>query len=284
MRPWITYLIQRFQIIPLSLLVFSDLWVVSRLTEGSWSEYLLLLLIVMTYLFHNRVADDERDYNFDAQFHQDRDVQKGVLSIKTMKVVSRWTAIVLLILCALNGWLGWFVGLVLVLIARWVRVDFGLPETFKSNYFFLYNFLNMLQMLVLQIAVYVLIIGSLEFSFAILIHIALVFALSMHAEWTRKILPEKTAGRDYYSDRLGFKPSLIFWFCFGPLVGVLAIFLGVEIGIELSYLLVAMAVLLSILLAGLMAYQSWKNKKGETLFWVSFLSVYVGINALLALA
>ena len=81
---FINYLSERFQIIPLSILVASDILVIYRITYDQniliW-KYVISFIFVILYLFHNRLADDRRDYDFDKNFYPNRAVHKGLISL-----------------------------------------------------------------------------------------------------------------------------------------------------------------------------------------------------------
>ena len=66
-QTFINYLHVRFQIIPLIVLLFTDLIVIKRITNDyiipDWKLY-TCFLFTLIYLFHNRVADDKRDFDF----------------------------------------------------------------------------------------------------------------------------------------------------------------------------------------------------------------------------
>ena len=101
-RIYIKYLLERFQVIPLSLLVASDILVIYRITSDKniilW-KYLVAFLFVILYLFHNRLADDQRDFDFDNKFHPDRAIQRGIISLNKLKTLS-FISIILMILLA----------------------------------------------------------------------------------------------------------------------------------------------------------------------------------------
>ena len=85
------YLLKRFQIIPLLALVITDMMVIDRLTSNreipSW-RFFFSFVFVLAYLFHNRVADDKRDFEFDMEYYPDRDLQKGIISISFLEKAS----------------------------------------------------------------------------------------------------------------------------------------------------------------------------------------------------
>ena len=85
------YLLKRFQIIPLLALVITDMMVIDRLTsnrEIPFWRFFFSFVFVLAYLFHNRVADDKRDFEFDMEYYPDRDLQKGIISISFLERAS----------------------------------------------------------------------------------------------------------------------------------------------------------------------------------------------------
>ena len=82
------YLLKRFQIIPLLALVITDMMAIDRLTsnrEIPFWRFFFSFVFVLAYLFHNRVADDKRDFEFDMEYYPDRDLQKGIISISFLE-------------------------------------------------------------------------------------------------------------------------------------------------------------------------------------------------------
>ena len=85
------YLLKRFQIIPLLALVITDIMVIDRLTSNReiplW-RFFFSFIFILAYLFHNRVADDKRDFEFDMEYYPDRDLQKGMISMPFLERAS----------------------------------------------------------------------------------------------------------------------------------------------------------------------------------------------------
>ena len=90
-QTFINYLHVRFQIIPLIVLLFTDLVVIKRITNeyiiSDWKLY-ICFLFTLIYLFHNRVADDKRDFDFDLEHYPDRHIQSGKIDIHLMNIIS----------------------------------------------------------------------------------------------------------------------------------------------------------------------------------------------------
>ena len=86
------YLLKRFQIIPLLGVIITDMMVIDRLTsnrEIPFWRFFFSFVFVLAYLFHNRVADDKRDFEFDMEYYPDRDLQKGIISISFLEKASK---------------------------------------------------------------------------------------------------------------------------------------------------------------------------------------------------
>ena len=85
------YLLKRFQIIPLLALVITDMMVIDKLTsnrEIPFWRFFFSFVFVLAYLFHNRVADDKTDFEFDMEYYPDRDLQKGMISMPFLERAS----------------------------------------------------------------------------------------------------------------------------------------------------------------------------------------------------
>ena len=280
------YILKRFHLIPLLILVLSDILVVHRvLDEGEDSlwKYILALAFVLLYLFSNRLGDDLRDFEFDQEHYPDRAVQKGLLSKKELNGML-YTSFVLMSIIALlvnSGVVIAFAGLLTISILA--KRDFFLPQSFKTKYYFSYNFLNMLQMLALQIFIYLL-LGVEDFDQLILIHILLVFILSLQTEVTRKVKAEKHESMDNYSDRLGMKGSLILWFIFALLSAFAAAVMAYMLGIDPILLTTLEIIFIFICLYGAIHYFNKKNDKAENIFWLCFILFYVAQNLMITYA
>ena len=283
-QTFINYLHVRFQIIPLIVLLFTDLIVIKRITNDyiipDWKLY-TCFLFTLIYLFHNRVADDKRDFDFDLEHYPDRHVQSGQLDIHSMIKVS-YFLIGLMILIAIGlGRLSQIIFLPLIVYTLVAKKDFFLPDDFKIKRLFTYNFINMLQLLFLQIFVYVSILNSFQINKTILIHIIFVFLLSIQVEITRKIKPTLSSGSELYSDRLTMKGSLILWGVSGALCGLACVWLSSLIQIDISKAIAFVIAIQSFsFLTGYLFY-IYKNSKFENLFWLGLISSYVLQNMVL---
>lgn len=283
-KTFIQYLLNRFQLIPLSLLVLSDVLLIVHIAgtkENAWPQGIAVFLFVMFYLLNNRVADDKRDFEFDSKHHQDRALQSGKLSLKFLNRIGYICLMSMLALAFFFGKTAMLAITPVVLFAYWSKLDFSLPKSFKERHFFLYNFMNMLQMLLLQSFMYFSIMNIFTLKPIMWLHIGFVFVLSLQIEVTRKIQPEKTPAFDTYSDRLGMIGALLLWGVLGIIALILFSILASELYISdfsINITLISCFVLLSL---GAVAYYFLKSKSAEGLFWLTVIMTYIGQNLVL---
>ena len=284
---FINYLLERFQIIPLSILVASDILVIHRITYNQnifiW-KYVIYFMFVILYLFHNRLADDRRDYDFDKKFYPNRAVQKGLISLRQINNLSYTAIFLMLIIAGSFSFLSLAIFTLLILYTLVAKKDFFLPKDFKEKHLFVYNFLNMLQILSLQIFIYVSIINSLDFTHFIYSHILFVFILSIQVEISRKIKPEISLANDLYSDRMGMGRSIILWGVFGIFSIINSAYLAYIIGIQLNTILFLEFIMLTLFFIGGTLYYLKKSLTYENYFLAIMILTYIGQNLFLAYA
>lgn len=284
---FINYLLERFQIIPLSILVASDILVIYRITYNQniliW-KYVIYFIFVILYLFHNRLADDRRDYDFDKKFYPNRAVQKGLISLRQINNLSYIAIFLMLIIAGSFSFLSLAIFTLLILYTLVAKKDFFLPKDFKEKHLFVYNFLNMLQILSLQIFIYVSIINSLDFTHFIYSHILFVFILSIQVEISRKIKPEISLANDLYSDRMGMGRSIILWGVFGIFSIINSAYLAYIIGIQLNTILFLEFIMLTLFFIGGTLYYLKKSLTYENYFLAIMILTYIGQNLFLAYA
>ena len=284
---FINYLSERFQIIPLSILVASDILVIYRITYDQniliW-KYVISFIFIILYLFHNRLADDRRDFDFDNKFYPNRAVQKGLISLRQINNLSYIAILLMGIIAGSFSFLSLTIFTLLILYTLIAKKDFFLPKDFKEKHLFVYNFLNMLQILSLQIFIYVSIIDSLDFTHFIYSHILFVFILSIQVEISRKIKPEKSLANDLYSDRMGMGRSILLWVVFGIFSILNSAYLAYIIGIQLNTILFLEFIMLLLFFIGGTLYYLKKSLTYENYFLATMILTYLGQNLFLAYA
>ena len=278
------YLLRRFQIIPLLALVITDIMVIDRLTSNReiplW-RFFFSFIFILAYLFHNRVADDKRDFEFDMEHYPDRDLQKGMISMRFLERASYLMIGLMIIISVFMGQLSVMFFLPLLFYTILAKKDFFFPDNFKIKYLFTYNIINMLQILLLQIFIYVSILDDLILDNILLFHILLVFILSIQVEITRKTKPNTSKGNELYSDRLGMKGAIMLWMFFGVGSMVISATICVLLGINIIDILFYEAIIFTVCFISGFTYLKNPTSFSENIFWCGLLVSYIGQNLIL---
>lgn len=271
-----TYQKERFPIIVLTLTTFSGILssYAIVLSRASAARVMLIFFSVMAYLFHMRFIDEYRDYDHDSRYHGERPIQSGMI---TLRELQRLDIASQAFFMAAAFWLGGkaiIFGVLALAYTFFAKHDFFLREVLWKK-FFVYNMINMVQLFLLQFFIYFSLVRNIFFTRNIFFHLAFVFFLVVLIEVSRKVkLPnEESRGLDTYSWHLGFIPSLFF----AAFIGVLAygMFIFLTGHIEISAALPALFLFSTVL------HMNMRNKTGESMFLVSTLALYVGLNFLL---
>jgi len=234
---------------------------------------IIATLASLCFLFHVRVIDEHRDDAHDAQFHTERPVQRGLISLTELKYADA-ICIVLFLGGSLLGSITTPLWALLALCYTIVtRYEFFMYEVIRRRYF-LYNGINLVQVVFLQLFVYSFFLPTFYNDPVIFIHLALVFTGSMLFEVLRKIrvAEEETKGHDTYSWHLGL-PGATY-----VLIGISLIMYALEVTIlpEKNYLLATLSTFAILLVITAMYHKQYQAKKSEVwLMFISFLYVII---------
>ena len=269
-------LLHRFNIyqkerFPITILIFTTIAVVlSSLAvvispQDKISNYFLEIIIssitLILFLFHIRVIDEYRDFKFDSKYHAERPVQRRIVSLKELFIIS---IIGLIIQVLLNIFISrkaftfWLLSFTYTIISG---KDFFIGNWIRKR-FFLYNIINMFQMLFLQFYLYSLFNPNFSFGNPLLLahFVFVMFNLGL-LEFARKLKTksEETAGRDTYSSRLGIKKASMVFTIIYAIVFFIFSYMFFKIDGNLIYYLISLFFLNLITISTLL-YILLKNK------------------------
>ena len=210
-RSFLKYQQERFPLlflIPVSL--SGVMGAAAILSVHNWILILAGTCITIVFLFHIRVIDEIRDFSHDGTFHTNRPVQRNVISIDELKYLRIISLILFFGLSLYFSFEAFILAIVLFLYSSLAGRDFFYPEKIRK-YFYIYNLLNMIQLVGLQMVVYSVLGWNLSFGRLIVANILMIFLLSALLEIVRKIKAEESenVGKDTYSFHLGHNGSLI---------------------------------------------------------------------------
>lgn len=211
-KRWYAYQHKRFPMGAVTLgLLPAVLSSVAIIGSGQWTAALSAFVAALAYLFHIRAIDEVRDFDHDNVHHAERPVQVGLITRTELRVADRVGVVVILILAALAGPTALIAALIMLSYSLLCEREF-FAKTFLRRRFYLYNAVNLVQMLILQAFIY-LYLGAQAVTAALAIHFLFTGAGSALLEYVRKVKSPgfDGTGADTYSHHLGFLNSLIIY-------------------------------------------------------------------------
>lgn len=276
---------QRFPIIFLLIATFPVVLsseVVVAQNKAGFLKITLILIASLSYFFHIRVTDEYRDFRHDSIYHNDRPVQKGIMPLADLKKLDIVAAIILLAVAVFSNIYIFVIALVLVAYTFLARKEFFLAEKIRKH-FFIYNAVNLIQMLLLQIFVYSFFFKSFYLNNVIITHFLFIATGTFLFEFLRKIKTPQTesSGKDTYSWHLGFGRSILFYALIVSLNAVLFFVLAAKMSLKLGLWLPTS--LLFVVILFLYAYLHWikKSESTDKLLQANSLLVYALFNLLI---
>lgn len=254
-------------------------------SQAEFKFVLIALIVSVAYLLHVRIIDEFRDYEHDLRHHKERPVSSGVISLKELRVID-WLAIVAVPLVSLySGPEALLIAVAMLLYSYFARKEFFLGLQFR-RYFYLYNAVNLVQMLLLQILVYTIANPSFSFTTLVTVHFLFTTTGTIIFEFLRKVKSPGNdgTGKDTYTWFLGLNNALLIYAAFATfniLLFVKAMFL---IQTEITYWIPIAIALVVGTYSTLLINKMRKEEKTNQLMQLSFMVMYGSFNVLLFLA
>lgn len=246
---------------------------------------LIALVVSIAYLLHVRIIDEFRDYEHDLKHHKDRPVSTGVVTLKELRVIN-WLAIVAVPLVSLYASSeALLIAVVMLFYSYFARKEFFLGLQFRKH-FYLYNAVNLVQMLLLQVLVYTLANPSFSFTALVTVHFLFTATGTIIFEFLRKVKSpgDDGTGKDTYTWFLGLNNALLIYAVFATmniLLFVKAMFL---IETSITYWIPLSAALVIGTYSTLLINKMRKEEKTNQSMQLSFMVMYGAFNILLFLA
>lgn len=254
-------------------------------SQAEFKFVLIALIVSVAYLLHVRIIDEFRDYEHDLRHHKERPVSSGIISLKELRVID-WLAIVAVPLASLYSGTGaLLIAVAMLFYSYFARKEFFLGLQFR-RYFYLYNAVNLVQMLLLQILVYTIANPSLSFTTLVTVHFLFTTTGTIIFEFLRKVKSPGNdgTGKDTYTWFLGLNNALLIYAIFATfniLLFVKAMFL---IQTEITYWIPIAIALVVGTYSTLFINKMRKEEKTNQLMQLSFMVMYGSFNILLFLA
>jgi hypothetical protein len=281
-----SYQKKRFPVIVLGLSFLPAILSSGAVVIGSVNiEFLTLSLIIsLAYLLHVRIIDEFRDYEHDLEHHKDRPLSVGDITLNDLRIVD-WMAIIALVLAALYSDLQALLIVVVMLGYSFLaRNEFFLGLKFRKH-FYLYNAVNLVQMLLLQVLVYTLASDTFAFTAVILIHFLFTATGTIIFEFLRKVKSPGNdgTGQDTYTWFLGLSNALVVYAVFAVVDILFFVKIILLVPNVPAYLLPTSIVLVFGTFGTLLLNKLRKEEKTNQLMQLSFMIMYGGFNVLIFL-
>ena len=206
---------QRFPIVFLLLATFPVILSSTAVVAQNKLNFLQMssvLIASVCYLFHIRVIDDYRDFEHDSLYHKDRPVQIGIISLTDLKKIDIIAVFIFLLIAISSGMYGLGLSILMLVYTFFAEKEFLMTEKIRKH-FFIYNAINLLQMMLLQAFVYCFFFKYFYLNTIIIIHFLFITIGTLIFDFLRKLKTPQTEsiGKDTYTWHLGFGNSIFFY-------------------------------------------------------------------------
>jgi hypothetical protein len=235
------------------------------------------------FLFHMRVSDDHKDHFFDNRYHADRPVQKKIVSLKEIAWLDRAGIVFQALLNAALFPIALLWWLLAYAYSSVAGGDFFLGASIRER-FYLYNLLNMLQLLFVQAYLYALIDPAFSaVNILFVIHFLFVLLNAAVLEFARKMKhpAQESAGNDTYSARLGVRGAAAAYGALCLLVYSSFLFLLQRLSAS-PILLVCSFAAVAIVTVSIILYLFWADRRCARIVEGSAVAFYLSMHLLLA--
>lgn len=272
---------------PIAILTFTTLAVVlSSAAILSYRieihQFVLNFFACLAFLYHIRVIDEHRDYDHDVKYHPDRPVQRGLITLRELFYFNIPGLILFIFTSVFYGYTTIVYGGALIVFSFLAWKDFLIGNWLRKR-FYLYNAVNMLQMVLVQMFIYCVFTQSFNVTKVMWIHLVFVIFNTIIMEFVRKIKTssDESEGKDTYSWYLGYKRSLYIFYVFSIINFLVFIWMLYTIAPDiLLYALIASGLLLFLTIS-VYAHLIKKKKASENILLLSTVVNYVGLNLLI---
>ncbi len=173
---------------------------------------ILALIASIAYLLHIRVIDEHRDFEHDNKHHKVRPIQNGTISKRELQYVDIVSMIILIVIAASAGFWALTIMTIMLAYSYLAGKEFFLGERIRLH-FFIYNCVNLIQMLMMQLFVYAIFSDPFPFTTLIWAHFLFTTVGTIVFEFIRKLKRpgDDGTGKDTYTWYIGFRNSLIIY-------------------------------------------------------------------------
>lgn len=246
-------------------------------------QVLMAFFAAMFFLFHIRLLDEVRDFADDSVRTPDSPVHSGIISLKQLFYIDFAGLIIFTGISILNGLASVILAISLFLFTSLAWKDFFIRKYIIKRKV-IYHLINSPQMILLQLFIFTIFTHSLHFTHIIWLATVFVYVNIFVLELIRKIRVDKEAQIDTYNAYLGFNRSVIITYIFAIISFLLYFFIINSISGSLILFFLLSSPIWILLTIAFIFYLVRKNTKWQSLFLLSVLVKYIGLNVLICLS
>jgi 4-hydroxybenzoate polyprenyltransferase len=272
-----SYQKERFPLVVLGLsflpAILSSGAVMSRHT--TWVQAVFALVASLAYLLHVRVVDEHRDFEHDNLHHTARPIQVGTISKEELRQVDTAAVVLLIVIAAVMGPLALILVALMLVYSYFAEKEFFIGEHIRRH-FFIYNGVNLVQMLFLQFFVYAIFANPFPFTTLVWAHFLFTTVGTVIFEFVRKLKRpgDDGSGKDTYTWHMGFSNALIVYALLLLLNTILFFWIAALIPpLAAGWLVFLLALVGSTYLTALMHWVK-KTRQTDQIMQLSFLIQY----------
>lgn len=217
----------------------------ARITDASWLQYLTAALNTMFWFMLLRIADEHKDYEDDCKFRPYRPVQRGLITLRELRVAGLIIIAVQIVLSILVDFrLLWMLALTYGWYAL-MTMEFGVPKWLKAHpTIYLLSHMVIMPFFDLYATSIDWLPRGGSFSFGVLLYMISSFCDGTVVEVGRKLRAKENEeyGVDTYTQIWGPKRAMIVWMICVTISGVSTILAAFQVGVGI-WMTVALSVL-----------------------------------------
>lgn len=237
------------------------------------------LVASIAYLLHVRIIDEYRDFTHDVEHHDNRPLPAGRISLRELQYIDWIAVLVFLSIAGISSSNALLFALVLLAYSYLAWKEFFASGALRKR-FFLYNGVNLVQMLLLQVLVYILALSTVLPHPLLIAHFFFTATGTIIFEFLRKVKIKGTdgTGKDTYTTFLSFKNALLLYSALLVINGLLFVKIVITASALPGYVSLFFGFLFSLALAAVALNWRREEQKTNQLMQLSFMLLYSACN------
>lgn len=234
------------------------------------------------YLLHIRVIDEHRDYGHDNIHHTARPVQAGNITKEELRHVDFIAVTVLIVIATIVGRAALMATMMMLAYSYVAGKEFFLGERLRRH-FFIYNSVNLVQMVLMQVFVYSVFANPIPLNVLVVTHFLFTTVGTIVFELVRKLkIPGcDGTGKDTYTWYVGFSNAIGIYLSLVLLNTALFFKIATMLSLHTTGLFIFSAGSALLVCVTVLIHLLKKSHQTDKLMQLSFLTIYGIFNLII---